>query len=106
MSTRIPNYTVRYNSDPKLVTDNHKSDVLFLLDVDERNFDDIDEAVKFLTECTSPITSIEDIVPELKKLKKPESLAWIMPESHIRPKHILMDDMEEVFSNRDSYGWK
>ena len=103
----IPNYTIRYNSDPRLVTDNHRSDILFLLDVDERNFDNIDDAVHFLTECTNPITKIEDIVPEVKKLKKPENLDWIMPESHIRPKHVLMCDIEDIYTNQDENGvWK
>ncbi len=104
--TNIPNYAIRYNSNPKLVTDNHKSSVLFLLDVDERNFNNIDDAIKFLTECTSPITHIEDIVPELRKIQKPEGFEWTLPESHIRPKHILRDDMEEIFTNQDSYGWR
>jgi len=105
MRKTVP-YTIRYNSDPKLVTDNHKSEVLFLLDVDERNFDDINDAIKFLAECTSPITAIEEIVPELKGLRKPENLEWIIPESHIRPKHVLMDNMENIFTNQDSYRWK
>ena len=104
--TKIPNYAIRYNSDPKLVTDNHKSDILFLLDVDERNFDNIDDAIKFLTECTSPITKIEELVPELKKIRKPENLEWTLPESHIRPKHVLMCDMEEIYTNQDSYTWR
>lgn len=99
MSNKIPNYKVVYNSDPRLVTDNHMSEAIYLLDVDERNFDDVDEAVKFLGECTSPITQIEEIVPELKKLKK---FDWILPESHIRPKHVLMGDMEDVFINQDN----
>lgn len=96
-------FRVIYNSDPKLVTDNHKSEVIFLLDVDERNFDDIDGAVKFLGECTSPITSIEEFVPELKKIRKPKNLEWILPESHIRPKHVLMDNMEKTVINQQNH---
>jgi len=90
----IPNYCVRYNSDPTLVTDNHKSEIVFLLDTDERNFDCIQEAISFLNECTNPITKIEDLVPELKNMKKGKNLDWVLPESHIRPKHILVSDME------------
>ena len=99
--SRIPNYCIRYNSNPQLVIDNHMSEVMFLLDTDERNFDSIDDAIKFLNECTSPITKIEDIVPELKKLRKDRNFNWILPESHIRPKHILMDDMDETVVSVD-----
>lgn len=99
MNNKIPNYCIVYNSDPTLVSDNHKSNAVFLLDVDERNFDDIQEAITFLNECTSPITKIEDLVPELKKMKKGKNLEWILPESHIRPKHILLSDMELRVTN-------
>lgn len=77
------------------------SEVMFLLDTDERNFDNIDEAIKFLNECTSPITKIEDIVPELKKLRKDRKFNWILLESHIRPKHVLMDNMDEMVISVD-----
>lgn len=85
------NFVVRYNSDPMLVTDNHKSDIIFLLDTDERNFDEQDEAIVFLMECTSPITKLEELVPELKVCKK---FKYDLPESHIRPKHQLMSSMD------------
>lgn len=91
---KIPNYCVKYNSDPVLVTDNHKSGVVFLLDTDERNFNNIQEAISFLNECISPITKIEDLVPELRSMKKRKNLEWILPESHIRPKHQLFPNME------------
>lgn len=99
----IPNYAVRYNSDPRLVTDNHKSEIIFLLDTDERNFDDLPEAIVFLSECTSPITKIEELVPELKKLGK---FDWILPESHITPKHVIMDNLEDVYTNENKFNWK
>jgi len=88
------------------VTDNHKSDILFLLDTDERSFDNIDEAIHFLSECINPITKVEDIVPEVKRIKKPENLDWIMPESRIRPKHVLMDDIEDKYTNQDCCRWR
>lgn len=87
----IANFVVRYNSDPMLVTDNHKSDIIFLLDTDERNFDEQGEAIVFLMECTSPITKLEELVPELKKCKK---FKYSLPESHIRPKHQLLSSMD------------
>lgn len=93
---KIKNYKVLYNCDPTLVTDNHCSKALLLLDIDEKNFTNIDEAVRFLGECTSPITNIEDLVPELKKLKN-RNTQWLLPESHIRPKHVLCNNMDERF---------
>ena len=101
MSRKEIKYQVRYNSNPQLVSDNHTSDVLFLLDIDERNFDTVSEAIIFLNECTSPITTIEDLVPKLKKMRKGKNLEWILPENHIRPKHVLVADMENIFVTRD-----
>ena len=91
---KIPNYCVKYNSDPTLVTDNHKSEIVFLLDTDERNFNNIQKAISFLNECTSPITKIEDLVPELKSMRKGKNLEWTLPESHIKQKHMLFPNME------------
>lgn len=90
-SKGIKNYVIRYNSDPRLVTDNHTSDIMFLIDVDERNFDDLEEAIVFFSECISPITKIEELVPELKNKRK---YHYILPERNIKPKHILSDKME------------
>ena len=98
--SRKTKYCVRYNSNPQLVTDNHKSEVIFLLDTDERNFDTITDAIQFWSECTSPITSLEELVPELEGMKKGKNLEWILPERNIPPKHMLIADMESIFSNQ------
>lgn len=84
-----------------LITDNHKSEVIFLTDVEERTFDNINEAIKFLSECTNSITKAEDLLPELKRIKKPKSFSWIISEAQIKPKHILLDNIE-IYSNRNA----
>lgn len=91
-------YLVRYNSDPRLIVDDHLSDIVFLTDTSTKAFTELDEAVRFLCECTNAITTIEELVPELENRIK---FDYILPESHIRPKHQLMamSDMEEKFIN-------
>ena len=58
-------YKVVYNSNPnKSIEANHKGSLLFLTDISEREFDSQYEALKFRSECSSPITTIEEICPE------------------------------------------
>ena len=93
-----------YNSDPRFMIDNHQSEAIFLLDVDERSFTNVGDAIKFYSECTSPITQIEEVIPELNSMKK--KFDWILPESHIRPKHMLLAEMENVFINQQANDWR
>jgi hypothetical protein len=90
----IANYVVKYNSDPRLVTDNHQSNIVYLIDVDERGFNNLCDAIVFLSECISPITKIEELVPELKKCKK---FNYILPERNIVVKHQLTPSMDIYF---------
>lgn len=90
---RIVNYVVKYNSDPRLVTDNHISDIIHLIDTDERGFDELSDAIRFLSECVSPITCVEELVPELKNVKH---FNYILPDRNIKPKH-------QLHSTLDSY---
>ena len=99
---RIVNYVVKYNSDPRLVTDNHKSDILFLTDVDERGFDDLSEAILFLSECVSPITCAEQLIPELKNVC---NFKYILPEKNIRPKHVLSNKVDEFTDFETENRW-
>jgi hypothetical protein len=97
-------YTVLYNSDPRWIGDeDHISNIIYCIEISERHFDNLPDAVRFLCECTSPITAINDLVPELKNKIK---FDYILPESHIRPKHQLMpmSDMEVVFTT-DAGDW-
>ena len=92
----VANFVVRYNSDPMLVTGNHKSDIVFLMDTDERNFEDRRDAIVFLMECISPITTLEELVPELKGKKK---FNYLLPERNIRPKHQLQASMDSFIED-------
>ena len=92
----VANFVVRYNSNPMLVTGNHKPDLrdlLFVPDTDEMNFEEQGEAIRFLMECTSPITKIEELVPELKGVKK---FNYLLPDRNIRPKHVLQASLDYV----------
>lgn len=90
---------VKYNSDPRLVTDNHMSQEIYLIDVDERNFNLICDALNFLSECTSPITKVEDLVPELKNRKK---YKYLLTDSRIKVKHQVIRDADTQFLNSDT----
>jgi len=79
-------YVVVYNSNPLLINDNHNSSIVLLTDVDERRFVEQSEAIVFLSKCTSPITTIEMLVPELEGMKK---FNYLLSEHNVRPKHQL-----------------
>ena len=94
----VANFVVKYNSDPRLITNNHESEVMFLTDTDERNFNDQGKAIIFLMQCRSPITTIEQLVPELKGKKK---FNYLLPERNIRPKHQLSSSLELRYIEED-----
>ena len=95
----VANYAVRYNSDPRLVTgQNHKSDDVYLTDTDELNFNHLCDALNFLSECTSSITKVEDLIPELKNMRK---YKYLLPDSHIKVKHRVIPDAEIKILNSD-----
>lgn len=61
----MKSYIVEYNSNPNVPIEvNHKGSLLFLIDVSRRAFDNQYDALHFRTECTSPITTIKELVPE------------------------------------------
>ena len=86
-------YKVVYNSDPRYISDNHDSEAIYLIDVDEKMFDKIGDAIKFLNECTSPITKAEDLLPEL--LNFPE-FEWVIAECNIKSELILIGDIQKA----------
>ena len=94
------NFVVRYNSDPTKVTDNHKSDHVFLLDTDERNFEDRGEAIQFLSECISPITTLQELVPELKGVRK---FNFLLPDRNIKVKHQVCSSMDDVLGDTERW---
>jgi hypothetical protein len=96
------NYIVKYNSNPRLETDNHKSEVNLLIDIDERGFEEIDQALIFLSECTNPITQVEDLVPKLKNCPKHK---YLQAEQNIKVKHVLIQDMENMNFPYEMIDW-
>ena len=84
-------FVVVYNSNPLLINDNHNSNIVFLTDVDSREFNDQSEAIVFLSKCTSPITTIEMLVPELEGMKK---FNYLLSEHNVRPKHQLLSTLD------------
>jgi len=85
-----------------LITDNHKSNIIYLTDIDEQDFDCICKALIFLSECTNPITKVEDIVPELKELP---NYKYLLPERNVKVKHKLIPNMENKFLS-DALNWE
>ena len=56
------------------------------------NFEDQGKAIVFLSQCISPITTLEELVPELKGKKK---FNYLLPDRNIRPKHQLQSSMDK-----------
>ena len=52
-------YIVQFNCDVRL---NHQSSISEHITTDSKSFDNAEEAVDFLNECTNPITKIDEIV--------------------------------------------
>ncbi len=75
---------VEYYSDPTKMIDDHESEPIYLTEINERLFDDIFEAIKFLSVCINPITNVEDLI---SIPKKPKGFKFIIPEQHIKIKH-------------------
>ena len=91
-------YVVVYNSNPLLIEDNHNSNIVLLTDVDERRFIEQSEAIVFLSKCTSPITTIEMLVPELEGMKK---FNYLLLEHNIRPKHQLSSTLDSFLHEEE-----
>ena len=93
-------YVVVYNSNPLLFEDNHNSNIVLLTDIDERRFIEQSEAIVFLSKCTSPITTIEMLVPELEGMKK---FNYLLSEHNVRPKHQLSNSLDSALHEDE---WK
>jgi len=91
---------IKYNSDPTKMIDDHDSENIYLTEINSRRFDDIYEAIKFLSDCNSPITTIEDIL-DYHRAK----LKLILPEKNIKIKHQASFDIDIRFDN-ESEEWE
>jgi hypothetical protein len=92
---------VEYNSDPTKMIDDHDSEQVYLTEINERRFTDVFEAIKFLTQCNSPITKIDQLLP---LGKKPKGFKFILPEHNIKIKHQANDALDSLF-DLDAEDW-
>ena len=93
---------VEYHSDPTKMIDDHDSEPVYLTEINNRRFTDMFEAIKFLSECKGPITSVEDLVP---LVKKPKGFKFILPESNIKIKHRANNAIDSTFNLDDAMDW-
>lgn len=94
---------VEYYGDPTKMIDDHDSEPVYLTEINDRRFNDIFEAIKFLSECINPITNIEDLIP---LAKKPKGFKFVLPESNIKIKHRANNAIDSTFSLDDIMDWK
>jgi len=88
---------VEYHSDPTKMIDDHDSEDIYLTQINERRFDSIFEAIHFLSDCRSPITSIIDLMP----ITKSKNLKFVLPDRNIKIKHQANNAMDSMFDLDD-----
>lgn len=94
-------YVVRYHSDPTIMIDDHEGESTVLTSINERRFSNIFDAIKFLTECSEPITQVQDLLPSMKI---PKGFKFILPEQNIKIKHQATSSIDSMFE-RDDIDW-
>lgn len=92
---------VEYYSDPTKMIDDHDSEPVYLTEISERRFENVFDAIKFLSECKNPITSVEDLIPPVKK---PKGFKFVLPEQNIKIKHQANSIIDLLFE-RDDIDW-
>lgn len=91
---------ITYNSDPTKMIDDHESEIEYLTEINNRIFTDVYEALIFLTQCTQPITTIEDIIP-VEKNKKYKNFKLVLPDRNIKIKHQACNNLDTTVLNDD-----
>ncbi len=94
---------VEYYSDPTKMIDDHDSEPVYLTEINDRRFINVFEAIKFLSLCTSPITTIDELVP---LGKKPKGFKFVLPESNIKIKHQANNAIDSTFDLDDAIDWE
>ena len=93
---------VEYYGDPTKMIDDHDSEPIYLTEINERRFNDVFEAIKFLSQCNSPITLIDDLLP---LGKKPKGFKFVLPEKNIKIKHQADNAIDSTFNLDDMMDW-
>jgi len=95
---------VEYYSDPTKMIDDHDSESIYLIEINERRFKNNFDAIKFLNQCIDPITKVEDIITVGKK---PKNFKLILPDRNIKIKHQVSNDLDTTFTFGDDIDtWK
>ena len=84
---------IEYYADPTKIVDDHDSEPIYLTEIRKRRFNDMFEAIKFLTECNSAITDISELMPSVKI---PKNLKLILPERNIKIKHQANNSIDSI----------
>jgi hypothetical protein len=92
---------VEYYGDPTKMIDDHDSEQVYLTEINERRFDNVFEAIRFLQECNSPITTIDQLLP-LPKI--PKGFKLILPERNIKIKHQANNALDSIY-DLDDIDW-
>ena len=78
--------------------DDHDSEPVYLTEINERRFSDVFEAIKFLSQCNSPITTVNQLLP---LGKKPKGFKFVLPERNIKIKHQANNAIDSIFDLDD-----
>jgi len=90
----VEGIVVEYYGDPTKMIDDHNSEPNYLTEINERRFGSVFNAIKFLGECISPITTVEDIIPDSKK---PKGFKLVLPDKNIKIQHQATNCLENEF---------
>jgi len=93
---------VEYYGDPTRMIDDHDCEPEYLTEIKNMRFTDVFEAIKFLCQCNSPITTIDQIVPIGKK---PKNFKFVLPEQNIKIKHQADNAIDSHFDLDDMMDW-
>jgi len=99
MDTKEPNViVVEYYGDPTKMIDDHDCKSIYLTEIKDRRFTDVFEAIKFLQECNSPITKVNELLP---LPKSPKGFKFVLPEQNIKIKHQANNALDSMFEQGD-----
>lgn len=94
---------VEYYGDPTKIIDDHDSEPIYLTEINERRFTEIFEAIKFLSQCNSPITTVDVLLP---LARKPKGFKFILPDKNIKIKHQATNAIDSTFETDDGMDWE
>ena len=94
---------VEYYGDPTKMIDDHDSEPIYLTEINQRRFENVFEAIKFLSECNSPITVVDELIP---LCKKPKGFKFVLPDKNIKIKHQANNAIDSIYDLDDAFDWR